>query len=150
MQNGIAPPQNLTFNKRYRNSRQTLLTENLGNQTQLGYDTLDRQVSMSFMYGSTRTSKYDEADDVVTYTDENGSVFTNTFDSFGRKTAVSILPASGVGGTTAQALQYDGLSRLTFARDTSGGNNADVAIYYDSLGRKLMESKSTAATPATW
>ncbi len=88
-----------------------------------------------------RTNVYDEANDVVTYTDENGSVFSNTFDPLGRKTAVAISPASGIGGTTAQSFQFDGLSRLTLARDSVGITNADVTTVYDSLSRLLEESQ---------
>jgi RHS repeat-associated protein len=102
---------------------------------------MDRQTIMTFHDGSTRTSVYNEANDVVTYTDENGSVFTNTFDPLGRKTAVSIALASGVAGTTAQSFQFDGLSRITFARDSVRGTNADVTTVYDSLSRLLEESQ---------
>jgi hypothetical protein len=77
---------------------------------------------------------------MVTYTDENGSVFNNTFDAGGRKTAVAIVPAAGVAGhagfgvagTTSQSFQYDGLARTAFARDSVGSTNADVTIVYDS------------------
>jgi len=108
----------------------------------VGVDTLDRQTMMTFHDGSTRTNVYDEAGDVVTYTDENGSVFSNTFDALGRKTTVAITLASGVVGTTAQSSQFDGLSRMTFARDSVGGTNADVTIVYDSLSRVLEESET--------
>jgi RHS repeat-associated protein len=96
---------------------------------------------MTFHDGSIRTSVYDEANDVVMYTDENGSVFSNTFDPLGRKTAVGIAPAAGVSGTTAQSFQFDGLSRPTFARDSVGITNADVTNVYDSLNRLLEESQ---------
>ncbi len=124
------------------NDRVTQLVDDRGNVTRFGYDTLDRQVTMTFQDGSTRSSVYDEAGDVVTYTDENGSVFTNTFDALGRKTAVSISLASGVVGTTAQSFSYDGLSRNTFARDTVSSTNADVTFVYDSLGRVVEESQT--------
>ena len=84
----------------------------------------------------------DRAGDVTQYTDENGSVFQNTFDSLGRKTAVAITLAAGVGGTTAQAFQFDGLSRATFAQDSAGSANADVTTVYDSLDRLLEESQA--------
>ena len=85
---------------------------------------------------------YDEANDVIAYTDENGSVFTNTYDSASRKTAVSVSLATGVVGTTAQTFQYDGVARITFARDTVGSTHADVTIVYDSLSRVLEESQT--------
>jgi YD repeat-containing protein len=98
---------------------------------------MDRETVMTFHDGSTRTRVYDEANDVVTYTDENGSVFTNTYDPNGRKTAVSISLATDVVGTTAQSFQYDGLSRMTLARDSVGSTNADVTTVYTSNGHKL-------------
>jgi YD repeat-containing protein len=126
------------------NGRQTQLIDDRGDITLFEYDTEDREVKMIFHDGSTRTSVYDEADDVVTFTDENGSVFQNTFDALGRKTAVAITRAAGVVGTTAQAFQFDGLSRTTFARDTVGSTNADVTLVYDSLGRVLEDSQAFA------
>ena len=123
------------------NGRLTQLIDDRGDITLFQFDTMDRQTIMTFHDGSTRTNVYDEANDVVTYTDENGSVFSNTFDPLGRKTAVAISPASGIGGTTAQSFQFDGLSRLTFARDSVGITNADVTTVYDSLSRLLEESQ---------
>ncbi len=126
------------------NGRQTQLIDDRGDITLFEYDTEDREVKMIFHDGSTRTSVYDEAGDVIRFTDENGSVFQNTFDALGRKTAVAITRASGVVGTTAQSLQYDGLSRMTFARDSVGSTNADVTLVYDSLGRTLEDSQAYA------
>ncbi len=126
------------------NGRQTQLIDDRGNITLFEYDTEDREVKMIFHDGSTRTSVYDEAGDLVTFTDENRSVFQNTFDALGRKFAVAITAATGVVGTTAQSFQYDGLSRATFARDSVGSTNADVTLVYDSLGRTLEDSQAYA------
>ncbi len=123
------------------NGRRTQLIDDRNDITLFAYDTMDREVIMTFHDGSTRTNVYDEADDVVTFTDENGSVFQNTFDPLGRKTLLTISLAAGVSGTTAQSMQYDGLSRNTFARDTVGSTNADVALVYDSLSRSLEEAQ---------
>ena len=62
--------------------------------TTWNYDTLDRQTVMTFHDGSTRTNRLDLASDLIGYVDENGSVFANTFDVLGRKTAVTITPAA--------------------------------------------------------
>ena len=70
-----------------------------GATTDYSFDTLDRQVSMEFADGSTRITPRDLASDVITYTDENGSVFANTWDCMGRKTDIAIAAASGIGGT---------------------------------------------------
>jgi RHS repeat-associated protein len=121
-------------------------------------DALGGQTVMTFHDGSTRTNVYDEAGDVIAYTDENGSKFTNTFDVLGRKTNVAIAPAAGVAdnagssvpGTVAQAFTFDGLSRMTDSTDTSSsGNVAEVQMFYDSLARVLEESQLYAglATP---
>ena len=123
------------------NSRMTQLVDDNGNPTRFTYDTLDRETVMAFQDGSKRVRTYNTAGDVVSYKDENGSVFTNTFDPLGRKTAVSIALASGVVGTTAQSFEYDGLSRNTFARDSVSSTHADVAFVYDSLNRNLEESQ---------
>ena len=85
---------------------------------------------------------YDLASDVVTYIDENGSVFTNTWGPMGRKVSTTIAPAAGIGGTTAQSFQYNGLAQTTFARDTANGNNADVTLVYDSIQRTVEEKES--------
>ena len=66
-----------------------------------------------------------------------------------RKTNTTITPASGIGGTTAQSFQYNGLSQTTFARDTANGNNADVTIVYDSydsMNRLLDYQRGVLAT----
>ena len=118
------------------------LVDDNGNITHWTYDSLNRQTVMTFPDGSTRTSVYNQASDVVLYTDENGSEFTNTFDAAGRKTAVAVSLASGVIGTTAQSFQYDGLSRMTYARDSVGTTHADVTLVYDSLSRVLEDSQT--------
>ena len=95
------------------NDRLKKLVDDRGSNTFFGYDTLDRQFQMTFHDGSTRVNVFDLAGDVTTYTDENGSRFTNVFDPLGRKAGVGIVCASGVVGTTAQAFQFDGISRMT-------------------------------------
>ncbi len=125
-----------------RNGRMIRLIDDNGGTTLWSYDTLDRQTVMTFHDGSTRVSSYDAGSALVEYTDENGSVFDYIYDSLSRRQAVGITHAAGVGGTTAQAFQYDGLSRTTFARDAIGGSNADVAFKYDSLGRVIEEGQT--------
>ena len=48
--------------------------------TRQAFDTLDRKISETYQDGSSREFVYDLANDVVTYTDENGSVFSNIWD----------------------------------------------------------------------
>ncbi|QNN23312.1 hypothetical protein HED60_13850 [Planctomycetales bacterium ZRK34] len=124
------------------NSRVTQLVDDRGGTTTYEYDTHDRQVEMIFHDGSTRLSAYDDASDVIQYTDENGSVFDNTYDAIGRRTACAITLASGVVGTTAQNWEYDGLSRMTFARDSISSTHADVNLRYDAVSRVLEDSQT--------
>jgi len=124
------------------NGNQIRLMDSNSGTTTWAFDTLDRKISETYQDGSTKEFVYDLASDVVTYTDENGSVFSNTWDCMGRKTNVSIAPASGIGGTTAQSFQYNGLAQTTFARDTANGNNADVTLVYDSIQRTVEESQT--------
>jgi RHS repeat-associated protein len=139
------------------NGRLTQLIDDRGDITLFQYDTIDRQTVMTFHDGSTRTNLYDEAGDVLTYTDENGSVFDNSFDALGRKISDSISPAvgvaghsgTGVDGTIAQAFTYDGLSRITDSTDSSSsGDVAEVKLFYDSLSRVLEESQSYTSVTA--
>ena len=58
---------------------------------------------MTFVDGSMRTTGYNLASDMISYTDENGSLFANAFDPLGRKVAMTITRALGVEGTTAQS-----------------------------------------------
>ena len=58
----------------------TCWTTGPGGVTIWAFDTLDRKISETYQDGSSREFVYDLANDVVTYTDENGSVFSNTWD----------------------------------------------------------------------
>ena len=138
------------------NGRQTQLIDDRGDITLFAYDTLDREVSMTFHDGSTRTNAYDEAGDVVTFTDENGNVFTNIFDALGRMLTLDIATASGVATTTlSQSFQHDGLSRMTFARDSNQSStysgddvvNADVSLVYDSISRVVEDAQEFDGNP---
>jgi RHS repeat-associated protein len=122
------------------------MIDDRGATTDYTFDTLDRQVSMEFADGSTRFTAYDTASDVITYTDENGSIFNNTWDCLGRQVYTFITPASGIGGTTQQAFQYDGLNRPTLSQDITSSGTVQVTFFYDSLGRSIEESPITLGT----
>jgi len=136
------------------NGRVTQLVDDRGGTTLYAYDTLDRQVTMTFHDGSQRSTEYDAAGDVIEYIDENGSVFTSTYDAAGRLVLMAIAPASGVAGhngggtrgTTAQGFQYDGLGRRTHATDVTtvdaGSTWTSTSnAYFDSLGRVVEEQQ---------
>jgi hypothetical protein len=124
------------------NSGVRRLVDDRGDVTDYEYDTLDRETVMCFHDGSTRVRVYNEASDVVRFTDENGSVFANTFDALGRKTDCTITKAAGVVGTDQQSFEYDGLTRQTQAIDTVGGTDATVQMFYDSMNRVVEDSQS--------
>jgi len=124
------------------NSNTIRLVDNNGGTTGWLYDLLDRNTVMQFHDGSTRTNVFNPANNVIGYTDENASVFANTWDVLGRKTAVAITRATGVVGTTAQSFEFDGLSRITFCRDSVSGTNADAGFTYDSISRVLEEQQT--------
>ncbi len=124
------------------NSNQIAMVDDRGGVTRWAFDSHDRKTSMTYHDGSTESFTYNTASNVVQFTDCNGSKFTNTWDPRSQKTSTTIAPASGIGGTTAQSFQYNGLSQTTFARDTANGNNADVTIVYDSIQRTIEEEQT--------
>ncbi len=128
------------------NGNQIRMVDSNSGTTVWAFDTLDRKISETYQNGSSREFAYDLANDVVTYTDENGSVFSNTWDCMGRKTDVAIAPASGIGGTTSQSFQYDGLNRSTLNQDITSGGTALVTFFYDSLGTSIEEAPTTLGT----
>jgi RHS repeat-associated protein len=119
------------------------LIDDKGNETSYTYDLLDRQATMTFQDGSTRSYIYDWSSDLSTYSDENGSSINGAFDSLGRRYQVFLSKAAGVIGTMRQFFQFDGLSRLTESRDeiTTTANTYNH-FYFDSLGRVAEETQS--------
>jgi YD repeat-containing protein len=77
------------------NGRVVALTDDRGGQTTYAYDLLDRQTSMTFADGSTRTSQYNLAGDLTGYTDENGLAFANTYDALDRCTDTGMMTLVG-------------------------------------------------------
>ncbi len=124
------------------NFNQIAMVDDRGGVTRWAFDSHDRKTSMTYHDGSTESFTYNTASNVVQFTDCNGSKFTNTWDPMTRKIGTTITPAAGIGGTTAQSFQYNGLSQTTFARDTAGTNNADVTLVYDSIQRTIEEAQA--------
>ena len=56
-------------------------------------------------------------------------------------------------GTTSQAFQYDGLSRLRWATDNNdpgeAGDDSVVTFAYDSLSRMIEETQQIGVLPAS-
>ena len=64
----------------------------------------------------------------------------------GRKKSTTITPATGIGGTTSQTFQYDGLNRPTLNQDLTSAGTVQVTSFYDSLGRSIEEAPITLGT----
>jgi len=125
------------------NSRLLSVSDDKGNTTRYAYDSLNRKILDTFADTTTNQYFYDHDSNLIRLIDENGSQFTYTFDGINRMTRLSITRATGIGGTTEQIFEYDGLSRLTQATDNNDPGTAsdDLAVtaLYDSLSRKIEE-----------
>jgi len=136
------------------NSRLIVQRDDNGNTTVYQYDALNRLVKEIFADGTANVFSYDADDNRVTTLDENGSMITAHFDGINRRLAIAIQPARNVIGTTRQAFQYDGLSRLTQAVDNNelGDFNDDavVTFAYDSLSRTMEEVQNGLAISSQW
>ena len=125
------------------NSRLVSLTDDNGNLTGYGSDSLNRLIVDTFADGSTNTYVYDGDDNVVTFTDENGTIHENQFDGINRLTGKNVVRAPGVSGSSQWRFEYDGLSRRTKATDNNNpstpADDSVVELQYDSLSRLLEE-----------
>lgn len=137
-----------------KNSHLTAITDDNGNTTQYDYDDSNRLTQQTNADGTTKTFEYDKDSNLVKATDENGYVTEFTYDALNRLTQKDVTRASGVIGTTQQAFEYDGLSRLTKSLDNNNPNDtaddATVAYAYDSLGRLLEEVQNGKAVSSQW
>lgn len=129
-----------------------------GNATRYAYDALDRPIVTRYADGTVHQvgtgaawpagaatpdlsnflNGYDPAGNATVVTDARGVKVSTTFDKLNRATARSIdtTAAPAVAGTTWETFAYDGLSRVTAARD----NDSLVTRRYDSLGRMISET----------
>ena len=62
----------------------------------------------------------------------------------------AITPATGVGGTTGQAFQHDGILRTTQTSDVKPGQTDATDQYFDSLGRNVEEQQQPAGGVAAF
>ncbi|MGQ0444903.1 MAG: RHS repeat domain-containing protein, partial [Beijerinckiaceae bacterium] len=146
------------------NSLLASLTDDNGNQTRYSFDNLNRRLTETKGIvvspaladradpPTTITMEFDPDDNVVRLTDENGSRSECQFDAINRRIDCMITHAPGVVGTTAVSYRYDGLSRLTLAKDNNepGDRGDDSIITYarDSLSRIIEETQKIGELPA--
>ena len=142
-----------------RNSLSTSRVDDNGNTVEYEYDNLNRTLtetggicsepSQADRCDPPTTEKYtwDGDHNLVRKVDENGTVIDTVFDALNRPLSRSIAPAPEVVGTTAVALEYDGLSRLVRAADNNEpedeGDDSLITFAFDSLGRILEETQRT-------
>ena len=150
------------------NSRLQALTDDNGNRTIYTYDDLDRKTSATYgdivdppaladVQDPTTTEfwTYDRDHNITTFTDQNGSVHTYTYDGLNRKTQCDIAFPIGIphnlSGTTQQTHEYDGFGRKT--RCTDNNNPADTeddilcTTAYNTLSRKIEKSCKIGSHP---
>jgi RHS repeat-associated protein len=136
------------------NGRMVRLTDSNGNVTQTTYDALDRKMTVMLADGTKSSYTYDRDDNVTGLTDNNGTLQTMTYDGINRRVQTSVTPVTGVIGTTLQAYQYDGLSRMTQFTDNNDPSDSTSAstvnTAYDSLGRVVEENENGKAVDSAW
>jgi RHS repeat-associated protein len=136
------------------NSRLVSVSDDKSNTTNYHYDIRNRLVKTVFADGSTNQFKYDRDSHLVEFTDNNGSIVTNTLDILGRVVQKTIVRATHVKGTTVQTFEYDGLSRLARATDNNNPDDtADDSLItrgYDSLSRLLEDVQNGKVVSRNW
>jgi len=125
------------------NSRLISRTDDRTNTTTYRHDALNRRIRETFADSTFNTWVRDRNDNVLTFTDANGSVRTCSYDLIDRPVLCQVARGAGVIGTTEQSWQYDGLGRTTRATDNNEpatpADDSVVTCAYDSLSRKLEE-----------
>ena len=114
--------------------------------TRYSYDDLNRRTQqINADVTEVLATSYDRDDHRRTFTDANGSTLTDTLDDLGRTVEINIQRGMGVQGTTRQAFEYDGLSRIVRATDNNlSSANSEVTRMYDSLSRIRRDEQIVA------
>ncbi len=125
------------------NSRLLAQTDDRGNRTRYGYDDLNRRVTEFYADGTVLSRVFDQDDNLVRVTDQNGSVQNIVYDGINRMVRRELIPAGDIEGSTLQTFQYDGLSRQTRATDNNDPadlfDDSTVEFEYDTLSRMVAE-----------
>jgi len=117
------------------NGNLSIITDSENNITRYEYDSKDRLTDIFYPGTANEHITYNGRDQVLTYTDLNGTVITNTYDDAGRLIDITTAAAPGVEGPFNEHFEYDGLNRLTLASNSE----ADVRFVYDLAGRLQTE-----------
>ena len=128
------------------NSRLAAIVDDNGNRTGYSHDELDRKTSQINADATSYRFAYDRDDNVRHVIDPNGSRVAKSYDVLNRLVLCEIdnTGAPGVGGTSLEAYEYDGLSRLTRSLDDNGtaARTQTCELVYDSLSRLLEERQN--------
>ena len=97
----------------------------------LTYDSLDRKTLATSPDGTRHHFVWDSRSELVSYTDPNGTVFSNRYDLLSRRVRTDITPGPGVtSDTTFEEFHYNGRSELV-----SASNDVSFTSFnYDSHG----------------
>jgi len=120
------------------------VTDAEGNITRYEYDSKDRLTDIFYPGTANEHITYNGRDQVLTYTDLNGTKVENTYDDAGRLTDRTITPAAGIEGPTGEHFGYDGLNRLALASNS----DSEVSFIYDKAGRLEREIQKIKETEA--
>ncbi|MBP9825615.1 MAG: RHS repeat protein, partial [Thermoanaerobaculia bacterium] len=125
------------------NGRLVAHNDALEQRTAYAYDAAGRTTSVTRPDGSQLLFEtYDGNDNLLAWRDANGSQVAQLFDGANRLRGRSVERGPGVLGVSAEAFDYDGLSRLV--RTQAGSIVASFA--YDSLSRTTSETSDGRKT----
>ncbi len=106
--------------------------------TEYEYDDFMRLVRTTDSTGyNSGTITYDLNGNVITSTDANGNVTTNTYDALNRVISSKTVNPDDSSKNVSKTYIYDNMGRLTSA----SSNGYTTAYEYDSLGRKYSEAE---------
>ena len=136
------------------NSRLISTTDDNGNVTRYGYDSLDRLLTTTHADNAVQSLVWSPRSNLLRIMDPNGTVISNSYDLLGRCVRRDITPSPGVADiTTFETFDYDGESRLVRAAnngiehrfiwnscaDLAGQSAAGVTLraMHDGVGNRL-------------
>ncbi len=132
-----------------RDTRVTARIDPNGRRTAYHRDLLGRADRVVFADGSVEQRRFDLDDNLIETVDPNGVSVRRAYDGLGRLVRMEVPGARA--GTSWQAFEYDGLSRLRIAADDNGDAahaGAATEVTWDSLSRRLAERHRIGARVA--
>ena len=122
--------------------RLTQVQDDNFNATIYVYDNLGRSTKTTYADTKFVSRTFDKNGNVTGWTDQNGSVITNSYDAMNRLWQRTITKATGVVGTAQENYGHDGLGRMLTATD----DDAKVVMTYDSVDNLLADKQGYNVT----